>query len=359
MITQIRLQRFKRFEDLTLRTRPLTVLTGTNGSGKTSVLHALLLARQAAAETSDSILLNGPYGLQLGEVAQMPTHQGDHVDGFTVGVQLDGEDHLWRFDVPQGRRMVAGVAQRPSSPPAAMAARDRSFTYLCADRMGPRDTLPASSAAPDDLGVGVRGEFVAHALAVLDRMAIAQGRRHPDVAPASLLHHCEGWLKTVARALEIKADWFAGSAVTQLRFKTPGTFEEWVRPPNMGFGISSVLPIVVAGLIAEPGGLIVVENPEIHLHPAGQSAIGRFLGMLAADGVQVIAETHSDHVVNGMRRAVAEGKLSAGDAVIHYFDADVSEINIDEKGKLSQWPSGFFDQLEEDLGAIARLQRGS
>jgi predicted ATPase len=125
----------------------------------------------------------------------------------------------------------------------------------------------------------------------------------------------------------------------------------------MGFGVSTALPILVAGLVAERNGLLVIENPEIHLHPAGQSAIGEFLAKVAADGVQVLVETHSDHVINGMRRAVAESELPARDAVLHYFDDAVTEIAVDERGKLSTWPAGFFDQIDRDLGAIALRQR--
>ena len=91
----------------------------------------------------------------------------------------------------------------------------------------------------------------------------------------------------------------------------------------MGFGLSYSLPVVVAGLVApQRDALLIVENPEAHLHPAGQSRMGTFLATVAATGVQVLAEAHSDHVLNGIRRAIGEhGVLQPADALVHFFDA--------------------------------------
>lgn len=357
MISRLRLLRFKRFADLSLTLSPLTVLTGTNGSGKTSVIHALLLTRQAASSSSDVIQLNGPYGLQLGEATEVLHHEADATEGIVVEVESASVTHSWKFSTEGGRSLVVEILERPSDPPELLVIRDRRFTYLCADRLGPQDALPAASSPPEFMGVGPQGEHVAHVLAALDRHLVPEGRRYPDVNPTTLQHHVEGWMKSVTKPLEIQAEWFPNSTVTRLQYKTPGIRHEWVRPSNMGFGVSTALPILVAGLVAKGGGLLIIENPEIHLHPAGQSAIGVFLAKIAADGVQVLVETHSDHVINGVRRAVAESGLPAEDVVLHYFDNAVTEITVDEQGKLSEWPVGFFDQIDRDLGAIARRQR--
>ena len=108
-----------------------------------------------------------------------------------------------------------------------------------------------------------------------------------------------------------------------------------------------------------------MENPEAHLHPAGQSKIGGFLARIAADGVQVFLETHSDHVLNGIRVAVAEGSaaLSTEEAAIHFFRAededgpDRQSIELKRTGQLSAWPVGFFDQVQVDLAALVSKQR--
>src|SRR5207247_1131822 len=148
---------------------------------------------------------------------------------------------------------------------------------------------------------------------------------------------------------------------------------EWVRAPNMGFGVSYSLPIVLAGLIAPTPqdmgsahrSIVIVENPEAHLHPAGHSRMGAFLTTLAAAGVQVILETHSDHVLNGIRRAVGEhAMLKSEDAAVHFFADDdggaptIDTLRFTPSGGLSHWPRRFFDQYQVDVAALSRVRRG-
>lgn len=157
----------------------------------------------------------------------------------------------------------------------------------------------------------------------------------------------------------IDATWLPNTNAAMVRFREPDDpLALALRPANVGFGLSYALPVCVAGLTAQPGHLFIVENPEAHLHPAGQSATGRFLARLAGVGVQTIVETHSDHVINGMRLALAEeGVLPVDDAIIHYFG--VTErfvIKMSGGGRLSDWPQGFFDQGDIDLASLARLR---
>lgn len=123
----------------------------------------------------------------------------------------------------------------------------------------------------------------------------------------------------------------------------------------------------MGGLSVGKGGLLLVENPEAHLHPRGQSKMGAFLARVAASGVQVVVETHSDHVLNGVRRAIAaERVLEPRQAVLHFFDTNVDRagapqverIEIRADGELTAWPERFFDQRQADLGALARAGEG-
>jgi predicted ATPase len=106
---------------------------------------------------------------------------------------------------------------------------------------------------------------------------------------------------------------------------------------------------------------VLVENPEAHLHPGGQSRLGRFLARAAGSGVQVVIETHSDHILNGVRLAMAEERtVSAEDVLVHFFgreDGQPLPIDLNQRGRLTQWPAGFFDQIETDLGRLSRARR--
>jgi predicted ATPase len=135
-------------------------------------------------------------------------------------------------------------------------------------------------------------------------------------------------------------------------------------PYNFGFGVSYVLPIIVNGLAAEPGSTMIVENPEAHLHPKGQSRIGQFLSQVAVSGVQVVVETHSEHVVNGIRVNSLRSKLSPDDICLNYFTPDpdpakhVRQIELNDRMDITDWPEGFFDQEEIDLRELRDIRKG-
>ena len=374
MIAKIRLENFKRFHDLSLKTTDLTVLTGANGAGKTSVLHSLLLARQITRQPERSYVeLNGVDTLELGSAEDVIHREASDELAAIEVLDTKGKHWRWSFGAPADNRTLnAAVVDRPVDYAGAIAEPPPMFTYLCAERLGPRDVLSASAADVGELGVGSRGEFVAQVLASFERSRVRDGRLAVDVNATdatlpSLLHQTESWMARIVRPTQIDVEWFPETSVTRLRFKTPGLRADWTRAPNAGFGISYALPVIVAALRAAVGGLLLVENPEAHLHPAGQSAIGGFLAQVAADGVQVFLETHSDHVLNGIRVSVAEGTaaLREEQAVIHFFRAEddeggtVESMDIRRTGQLSDWPAGFFDQAQVDLATLAARRRRS
>ena len=120
-----------------------------------------------------------------------------------------------------------------------------------------------------------------------------------------------------------------------------------------------MFPILVAALSAREGDLLLIENPEVHLHPSGQAMMGEFLSRVASTGVQVIVESHSDHILNGIRKSVKLGTMCPEDVGIFFFQAP-TETNpqvvnplIDTNGNLDYWPDGFFDQYDKDMSYFA------
>ena len=139
------------------------------------------------------------------------------------------------------------------------------------------------------------------------------------------------------------------------------------KPQNVGFGISYVLPVLATLLTARPTDIIIIENPEAHIHPKGQSKIGELIARAAAYGVQVFVETHSDHVINGIRVAVRDGILNPEDVNIAFFErrphqvlgtdgeiyteiySEINPISVDNNGMLSDYPKGFLDEWDNQL----------
>jgi predicted ATPase len=363
MIDSLEIHGFKRFTAVDLPFRPLTVLTGLNGTGKSTSLQAILLARQVAENPATRVVqLNGPYGLALGEAMDVLHPEANEI-GITVSE--GGSSFRYVLTVPPGRALNLVVGARPDAVPPTLAGRGMAFSYLNAERLGPRDQLDVTAEENDLVGVGVHGEYTGQALALYETDQVRAQLRHPSTAERGVITlrtQVEAWASEIIRPIQITAQWPAGITASLIRFQEPGLLSEQIRPANVGFGFSYALPIIVAGLLLPVGGVLIVENPEAHLHPAGQSRLGRFLARIAGGGGQVIVETHSDHLVNGVRLAVAQDRvLRAEQAVVHFFGegehGEPVRIDLTEHGGLSSWPSGFFDQIERDLGDLSRAKR--
>jgi predicted ATPase len=363
VINELTVRNFKKFAQLSVRVAPLTVLTGLNGSGKSTLLQSLLLVRQLGERPGATVVeLNGIHGLALGEALDVLNIDADSAEIDVTICSSNSDQHLFRFPVPDGRSLNLKVAAPDQPVPEELMGIGTEFTYLSAERLGPRDVFPVSAVDVTRVGIGEQGQFLAQVLAQHENDQVPEALRHPGTERDGIITvrgQVEMWASDIIRPLQITATWPAGLSVSIIRYREPGLLSDAIRPPNMGFGVSYALPIIVAGLLTRPGALLIVENPEAHLHPAGQSRIGRLLGRIAGSGAQVIVETHSDHVINGIRLAAAEDLTVAPDAVVvHYFGADDPiTIGITEKGGLTEWPPGFFDQLDDDLGRLARAKQ--
>ncbi len=134
---------------------------------------------------------------------------------------------------------------------------------------------------------------------------------------------------------------------------------ESVSPFNTGAGNSYLLKLLILCLAAKPGDLLLIENPEIHLHPGAQSRLGAFLGFMAANGVQMIIETHCEHLINRIRYEVYKKQCTPDDVTLYYkadqkADFELLKINqrghfCDTTGAETNFPSGFFDSTLSEL----------
>ena len=362
MIRSFEVRNFKAFKDVTLRLGQLVLLSGVNSSGKSSVLQALRLAELAMMH-GPTVQLNQLMGLELGEATDVLNREAvaQHIE-----LEVHTEERVDRFRLvsPDDQdRSVALEVQPPE--PDRENRKWRIDTYLSAERVGPRDLLEVAPGGGNRVDVGVRGEFTAHVLARFERRRVPKSLLHPSTTDGSLSptlgSQSEAWLSSIVRPTRVQSTWLLRASAAALQFRDLDVTAEWVRPANVGFGLTYCLPIIVAALGSTPGSVFIVENPEAHLHPRAQSEVGKFLVRLAASGVQTIVETHSDHVLNGVRIAVAsERLLSSDDVAIHFFGpsgASVTEITLDDNGSLSVWPPGFFDQTMEDLATVSRIRR--
>lgn len=370
MITRLTLVNFKAFRRLELPLGPLTLLTGLNSSGKSSVLQALALLRQSFAGVllGESLLLNGEL-VELGSARDILHDDfGQELDlsvtgGPAVGLLLaeGGEpvSFVSAFDPEEPDEDVLETRISSVQLPEFIF---RPFQYLHADRITPAVTYPRSSNAISSGFLGVRGEHTVNYLRHHGEREVPEGPlRHPDASSPQLRDQTIAWMQELCPGVNFQTDAIEGTDYVRLSYGFGGTAginaTRRRRPTNVGFGLTYALPIVVACLTATHKSLILLENPEAHLHPKGQSRMAALIAAAAATGAQLIVETHSDHVLNGVRIAVKQEVLRPEDAVVHFFrgngsGAEVITPHIDKDGMLAQWPEGFFDEWENSLDQL-------
>jgi predicted ATPase len=374
MLREARLTNFKAARNLEVPMAELTVLTGKNGSGKSTLLQCLAALRQSYLFGSgDGLLLRGPLA-QLGSSSDVLS-EGAKDELLCISLIEDGEEFGWKCKAPPDTDELTFV-EKPPHPCAALVAAE--FQYLQADRIVPQTLYPQADHKSRASGyLGTRGEFTADFLArsldttVPDRRQCSQDKDllsetlWASIAPtAKLSDQVAAWLQHISPGVHLAAERIGGTDEARIQFRyygASGGRSNNYRPTNVGFGITYSLPIIVACLSARRGSLLMIENPEAHLHPQGQLGMGALLSKCASDGVQLLVETHSDHLLNGIRLAAKHRTLPNEAVKICYFaremssgDSFVQIPSLLPDGQLSNWPDGFFDQWEKSLDALLR-----
>lgn len=386
MIQSLEVRNFKCFESLKLPLGKLTLLTGLNAAGKSTAIQSILLLAQTlrAKEWGTELWLNGPL-LQLGSPGDVISQSAN-----SMGIGISSELASCRWDFGAVEREdervlrvlkielrdretrtyeIAGQLRQllPDDAPEPgirqILAGIRQAIFVSAIRQVQTEIFPApEDPDPIHADVGAVGEFAPWWFHHHDDMEVEPLRRlQGSESHAALRGQVNAWLQDLFPGAEVNTQPVTRSRLIRLELRT-GKTDDWRRPANTGYGLSYAFPILVAGLCAKRDQLLIVDSPEAHLHPRGQSRIGRFLAQVAASGLQVLIETHSDHVLNSLRLAVRDGVLSPNDATVHFFDpkarivesaTPVYSVSIDPNGNLSSWPEGFFDQSESDLANLA------
>jgi predicted ATPase len=204
------------------------------------------------------------------------------------------------------------------------------------------------SGQPDD--VGPRGEYAA--------AVYASNRKHPipwwnpvsrQVETATLEEAMNTWLRYLSVADHVGTREADMLGVAWMVRPTPTTRERSLQA--VGVGVSQVLPILVSGLLAPEGTILIMEQPELHLHERPQARLGDFFYGLTRVGKQVFVETHSAVLINQLRYLIVKGDQEVRDAIAIYFveqddqgDARFQPIRIAKGGAVENWPDGFFDE---------------
>ena len=375
MINKLTIKNFKIHKSLTLDLSNLTILAGQNSSGKSAILQALLLLRQSYIQGRiyESLQLQG----DLCNIGLVDDAICEYADDDTIEFTLQTEEKTvqWQYAIPDNngfKDMIPIVSPDRNMVDFEDAMRlfGKKFHYISAARKGPQESYPLNTATVEinnqlstKLG---ECDLVAHYLhyyGVENNTVVNEALRFDDIESPYLIPQVSAWERLVSAGVNVNVQKEGKSFVMKYSYTKKGDFvaSKEYSATNVGYGLSYALPIIVALLTAEPNSLLLIENPEIHLHPQGQSALAQLIARAAQMGAQIIIETHSDHIINGVLKATKlfeNGKKGIDKNLTRIYQCKKDEetqlslmepIRIIGDGKIDRQPDDFFDQIDKDL----------
>ncbi|GEK31729.1 hypothetical protein KZO01_20380 [Kurthia zopfii] len=358
MIKNITLKNFKCFKDLFLEMENLNVLAGVNSRGKSTVIQALLLLRQSY----DMGAINK--GLHLnGDITNLGTgydvlYKDSEEDEFEIIIEQNDSKYKWSYTYEKDSDFQKLKKDNELETDSLNSnIFQPTFAYVSAERIGPQRFYKKSYHEVFDKNqVGYKGELFVDYLAERGMLEKVENSSvlHNKIESQILIYQAQEWLSEISPGIKIGTKDYTGAGIVGIEY-------DGINPLNVGFGLSYVAPIIISLLKAKKGDLLIIENPEAHLHPKGQRKMGELIAKASAGGVQVILETHSDHLLNGLRLAVKQNIIDSNSIRLNYFYQDIEENKLIYKkcspailkdGSLSDWPEGFFDEWEKAIDEL-------
>lgn len=359
MISNLHIQNFKSFDDENINLSNLTLLTGANSSGKSSTIQALLLLvhnidkkeqilnRQASPISS--------YKVSLGGFSEI-RNRNKNAKEFLIEVSSNEGIASTKISLSSENEFDVNIKANDSIMDL-FNSKNRKIHYLSANRLGVQDLYNKNINNFDKYGM--LGEFTIDYLNS-HRSDILESDLIKDSNSPTLSTQVDYWLQYILNT-NIETEEIIGSDKIKTKFKINNgkKTSDYVRPKNIGSGLSYIISIIIMCLSSKKNDILIIENPEIHLHPKAQSLLTEFFIFVANAGIQLIIETHSDHIFNGVRKGIFKKQINKDTIAVNFFQIDNKTLNtiytpieFTNEGKIKNVPSGLFDQFDEDLNVL-------
>lgn len=337
MIKYIHLENIKSLRKLSLSLGNMNLFYGMNGTGKSSVIQSILMLRQSYFREGnlDSLLIND--GLVNLGTSDDILPSGAEKDEVVIRFIDDSSVFDLSYDCSSSCIKLPLLEDRSENPDYSSSLFNEGFAYISPGRQS-----SYGNPTPRSLNrIGNNGEYTSSILKEDgDRTLTNTVLIKKEAKNSSLIEQVIYWMGRITPGVRVLGEMERESL----------SFNYEYRPITVSSGTSYSLPVVVALLTATPGSIVILENPESHLHPRGQAELAFLMAEVAQSGVQVICESHSDHIINKVRVAIREDKLDADKTAVVYFskndkqETEVDEIALAKNGSLEFFPEGLLDE---------------
>lgn len=375
MINKLKLTHFKSHKETEIEFKNLTILCGGNGVGKSSFIQSMLLLRQTYLmnRLQHLLFLNGKlYDIGSVNDALHVSNEGEFYKKIVFDLYFNNEENnKWIFNADSDFNYLDLInKENQNYNYNQLALFNKNFQYISAFR-GSEQVIAHDFDVVQENQISYnkgKGDMAAHYLNYFGKkIQVLEDLRHPDEVYPFLENQVSAWESDIiSSGVNVISEKITDSQYTiKYNFKINNieVAEHKFTSDNVGYGLSYILPILIAILTSQPNDLIIIENPEAHLHPHSISRLTELICIASQAGIQIIIETHSDHILNGV--LVQSKKYEDQDSAtginkdnvsIYQFERDDKthrtipvEILIEEGGKIYEKPSGFFDQIGNDL----------
>lgn len=326
-IDKLTIDNFKCFDHQSIKLGKLSILTGANSAGKSTIIQAILYCLQSIGMSGENTL-NGKY-VKLGKISDVKncyTRGEVHVDISTTSLPELSKDNV---------------------------------VYLSTNRIGPEPEYKQNEEL--DTKVGIHGEY---AFSFLSRNRMEQIPEldfiYDNETGKNFGNQVDYWLHYFC-GYKVIAEEIEGTSTVKVSFQTDDFVRNY-RAVDVGTGVTCLAVIIIAALSCSKNDILIIENPELYLHPAAQSKFMEFFSFLSRKGLQVIIETHSDHIINGVRKEIKRRHISSEEVSMLYVQKEnnksfVENIHILDNGAIANPMRGFFDQIDDDLDVLLGFEK--
>ena len=457
MLKRIKLENFKSWKQLDIELAPLTLLFGTNSSGKTSILQSLLLLKQTAnsLDPQEHINLGSDKDyINLGSYSDLIY---SHVSQLTLGIDLRWNSHSPQYNSSETEDYVEpkwgvnysigwaeindrvaierlkyattwssnhSIIDSPTITAFRVPNNDFEYDYEVSEpwfvlpdvsdfppqscyiipySVRPQYLVPYQAENGEKSSIPIHFDVSGYSIAfksLIDRITYLgplreapawsyqwQGSQSQTIGPkgentvtaliasargsqahAGLLSHVTSWLQQLELASELNVRAIGEEKRFYEAIVAVGSEHMLTSLTAVGFGISQVLPVLTLLFLAPRGSIVLIEQPELHLHPSAQAHLADlFLEVAETRNLQLIVESHSEHLLRRIQRRIAEREqtFATPENIKAYFcepgsdGSTIREVEVDEYGQIRNWPENFFGDLAGDLDAMmsAALER--
>lgn len=324
MIRNLKIENYKSIVNEDIEMKPLTILTGLNSTGKSSVLQSILLQNKLSTNNGRMLLAS--------LISSFDAIRNLYQKATSVAVSITTDRGVSDCQI--------SADNIESSTEAGLEIEENLF-YLSANRTG-ADDFPAIS---EQFKVGTKGEYLLGTFEKEKSKVVLQ-ELIKDVNSYTLSAQVNYWLSHILGiSFELQTEEKSTKTNVEVKYKSDGIPN--LNPFQLGMGVSYLTKILILCLRANKGDVIMIENPEIHLHPAAQARLGEFFVCIVKAGIQVIMETHCEHLINRIQYEIYKKQLLHSDVTLLYKKAitDGFEcINFNSDGQYEvDFPDGFFD----------------